>query len=396
MVRPGLGRGFALGEHRFEVARYRVAMRSQLAVEVLPGSEAAHGGDARAVVLVFRQVMALRVVEVLQAMLDVAQEDVGRAQLVHRRGWKKVLLAQDSQGLQRWLDAKLGIAPAADQLHRLHDELDLADPARPELDVLGELAAGNVAPDFGVQRPHRRQRGVVEVLAENERPHDAIERGGGRGRAAEGARLEPGIALPFAPLRDQVVLQRIEVARQRSGIAIRPQAHVDAEHEAILGLLRQQPDQAAPRLLIALSQLVRAVVEKHEIDVGRDVELAPAELAHADDDQVAVGHGPGKCHLRQVAHGRANLVEVGAARQVPRHHAQQDPVAQFTQRALVIPLVILPGAERVLHFGARERRRIGELGGERRTRVQHALREARQPEFANGFRHLKVRMAAWT
>ena len=181
MVRPWLGRGFALGEHLFEVARDGLAMRSQLMVEVLPGTEAAHGGDARAIVLVFRQVMALRVVEVLQPMLDVTQEDVGRAQLLHRRCWKQVFLPQDFQGLQSRLHAKLGIPPAADQLHRLHDELDLADPARPELDVLGELAALDVAPDFGVQRAHRRQRGVVEVLAKYEGPYDGLERRGGRG-----------------------------------------------------------------------------------------------------------------------------------------------------------------------------------------------------------------------
>ena len=125
--------------------------------------------------------MTLRVVEVLQPMLDVAQEDVGRAQLLHRRRGKQVFLAQGFQGLQSRLHAKLGIPPAADQLHRLHDELDLADPARPELDVLGELAALDVAPDFGVQRAHRRQRGVVEVLAEYEGPHDGLERRGGRG-----------------------------------------------------------------------------------------------------------------------------------------------------------------------------------------------------------------------
>ncbi|HVQ25944.1 MAG TPA: hypothetical protein VMV01_12240, partial [Planctomycetota bacterium] len=59
-------------------------MGSQLRVEVIPRSEPAHLRHARAVFLVVGQIMALRVVEVLQAVLEVAQKSVGRGQLGRR------------------------------------------------------------------------------------------------------------------------------------------------------------------------------------------------------------------------------------------------------------------------------------------------------------------------
>src|SRR6185503_19813557 len=128
---------------------------------------------------------------------------------------KQRFLTEDGKRLHRRPDAQRRVAAAADELERLHDELDLADPARAELDVLGELAPLLVAAHFGVPAAHGGERGVVEVLAEHERPYDGVERG--VVRTAERTRLEPGVALPFAPLRDQVVLERVEVAGERPG-----------------------------------------------------------------------------------------------------------------------------------------------------------------------------------
>ena len=46
-------------------------------------------------------------------------------------------------------------------------------------------------------------------------------------------------------------------------------------------------------------------------------------------------------------------------------------------------------ASAFVHFRAPERRRIDELFGEPRARLEHSAREARQLEFAKGFGHLK-------
>ena len=98
-------------------------------------------------------VVRLRVVEVLQAVLDVAQEDVGGGELAAppaRAAGSSLASSASTCSVGRTVQRR--IAPAADQLQRLGDELDLADAARAELDVLGELAPRDLAPHFGVQR----------------------------------------------------------------------------------------------------------------------------------------------------------------------------------------------------------------------------------------------------
>ena len=73
------------------------------------------------------------------------------------------------------LTAQLRVAAAADELQRLRDELDLADAAGAELDVVGELAPRHLAAHLGVQAAHRREGAVVEVLAEDEGPDDVFQ-----------------------------------------------------------------------------------------------------------------------------------------------------------------------------------------------------------------------------
>ena len=122
----------------------------------------------------------------------------------------------------------------------------------------GEIAPRDLGANLRVQRAHRRERTEIEVLAEHERPRDRGQRlrqlaaiGAARNKNAgvatcgHNARLDPGVALPFAPLGDKVVLQRIEAARQRSGIAVGTQAHVDAEYLAVLGDVGERVDQPA-------------------------------------------------------------------------------------------------------------------------------------------------------
>ena len=111
MIGPRLLRRLGLGEHFLEVVRDLVAMRAQPLVEALPGREAAHLRHARAVLFVFRKIMALRVVEVLQAVLEVAQERVRVGQLEGRAGQQELLAREDRQRLQRRPHAQLGSRP---------------------------------------------------------------------------------------------------------------------------------------------------------------------------------------------------------------------------------------------------------------------------------------------
>ena len=68
---------------------------------------------------------------------------------------------------------------------------------------------------------------VVEVLAEHERLDDRGQRV--VGPAGERPCLEPGVALPGPSLGEEVLLQRREGHGERAAVAVRAQAHVDAE-----------------------------------------------------------------------------------------------------------------------------------------------------------------------
>ncbi len=56
-------------------------------------------------------------------------------------------------------------------------------------------------------------------------------------------RLDPGVALPGPALGDEIVLQGIERADQRSGVAVGAQPHVDAENLPIGSDVAQGLDQ---------------------------------------------------------------------------------------------------------------------------------------------------------
>ena len=138
-----------------------------------------------------------------------------RRDVARRALRQEILPGEDGQDLQRRPDGQLRVAPAADELQRLGDELDLADAAGAELDVVGEIPPRDIPPYFGVQAAHRRERAVVEVLAVDERPHHALDLRAELGPARDDARLDPRVALPFAALRDEVVLEEVRIAHQR-------------------------------------------------------------------------------------------------------------------------------------------------------------------------------------
>ena len=141
-------------------------------------------------------------------------------------------------------------------------------------------------------------------------------------------------------------------------------------------------------------------VDEHQVDVRRDVELAPAELAHADHHQrlrraagapraagllrlarLGPGQRGGDRGLGQVAHRAADLGQVGRPGQIARHHPQQHALAQPAQAPLERGLVVaLRALERGVDLRARERLRLGELGGELGPRLQHVAGVARRLE----------------
>jgi hypothetical protein len=248
------------------------------------------------------QAVGLGILQVLQAMLEVAQESVGVQQAGHGLRRQQLALGQQAQGGAGRAFAQCRVAPAADQLEHLGQEFDLADAAAPQLDVVAALGmqallAADLGADLGVHGADRVDHAEIEVAPEHERAHDCFQRGDVQRVAGDRARLDPGVALPLAALHDQVFLDHREAGRQRAGLAVRAQRHVDAEGETVLGDFGQRRDQllaeADKELVVRQLALAGAGggiailrVDEDQVDIGRDVQLEAALLAHGNDDHL--------------------------------------------------------------------------------------------------------------
>ena len=248
-------------QHQAEVTADALAVRRERGLERSPVALPHGERDALAVQRLRGQPVHLLVGEHLQAVLEAAQEVVGRAELVDRRVRQQPRLteARERGAQRRRLQAP--VAAAARQLQRLHDEFDLADAAGSELDVVGHLAPGHLALDERAHLAQALEHAVVEIAPIDERAHGgALELGIALGRG-DRARLDVGVTLPVASVARQVVLEEREARDQRAGVAERSQAQVDAQHEAIRGRRLQQPHQglakAGEELLVADAPLHR-------------------------------------------------------------------------------------------------------------------------------------------
>ncbi len=245
-----------------------------------------------------------------------------------------------------------------------------------------QVAPLDLAADLAVQVAQGGDGVVIEVAAVDERPHHLHQF-----RfpvAGEGARLDPGVALPFAALGDEVVFQRIEAGDERTAVAVRPQPHVDAEHEAVSGQLGERGDQLAAetREILVIADDLRSArvaflgIDEDEIQVGGNIEFRAAGLAHADHVQLLLapargadrppvaGGEPLVQRGQRVAHGdfgqrgggREHFLERREAGEVARDQAQHYPRAQHAQRALQSVLVRAgAGRQRGAHFIRSER-----------------------------------------
>ncbi len=238
--------------------------------------------------------MRLLVVALLQPVLDPPQEAIGVAELLDRMRREQLLAREQRQRLEQAARLQRRLAAASDQLERLHDELDLADAARAELDVVAQVATLDLARDQLLHVAQRLEHAEVEVAAEHERPqHVAVQLVERRG-AVHRARLDVGVALPVATVLLQVVLEGVEADDLGAGFAERPQPQVHAIHEAVgrhgAEQLRDAPAEPREVLLVLHRARTHGLAvrgeQEHEVDVGGEVELAAAELAHAEHHEL--------------------------------------------------------------------------------------------------------------
>ena len=116
--------------------------------------------------------VGLLVVDHLQPMLDPAQEAVGLGQSSRASARCGPAAASARSASQVPARAQLGQAAAPDQLLGLGEELDLADAAAAELDVVAgdrDRAAAAMRVDLALDRMDVLDRGEVEMLAPEER-----------------------------------------------------------------------------------------------------------------------------------------------------------------------------------------------------------------------------------
>ena len=289
--------GFRVGEDLLEMAADLLAMRVEHGKHGRPVGKPHAAGGTRLVGRVCRQHVRLLVLDVLQAVFETAQENVGLAQFIFGFALDQAAFGQQLEDRKRRTNLQRLVATTANELEDLGDELDFADAAGAELDVVGHVLACDFAANLRMQVAHGVDGAEIEILAEDEGASDLLHRRHPVGlqvvARVHGAPLDPGVALPFAALRDEVVFQGVERADQRAGVAVRAQAHVDAEDLAVGGDFAERRNHAlaeASEEIIVFDALrpcgiAFLGVDENVIDVGRHIQLASAELAHADDQQ---------------------------------------------------------------------------------------------------------------
>lgn len=223
-----------------ELLGHQRALLRQRGIQRRPARIPQPSGEARAHQPILGQRIGLRIGQHLQAVLEPAQETVGHRQRRCRVGFHVPGLRQRLQRRQQVATAQRRLAAAADQLQRLRQELDLADAARPALDVAGHVLARHFGGDHRLHRAQPVQRAVIEIAPVHEWPQRIEEALAGGDIAGHAARLLPGVALPIAALALEIQLHRRERQRHPPGVAERAQAQVDPMAEAVCGHLVQQ------------------------------------------------------------------------------------------------------------------------------------------------------------
>ena len=244
-----------------------------------------------------------------------------------------MLAVEDLQHRQQPGAPQAAVAAPEGELVHVHEELDLADAAPPQLDVVAGGGHGSVAVEVVDLLAHGADlvdRGEVEPLVPDERRQPLQEGLAGGQVPGHGAGLDEGGALPGAAEAEVVVEGEVDGdGRGRRG-GVGAQAQVGAEDVAVAGAgledagqVARDPREAVARALAAGVAHAGRVVEDDEIDVGGVVQLAGAVLAHGQDEvpppalfrgrlQVAAPH-PAQ---QEMGHGEAHGV-VGHVGQQP-------------------------------------------------------------------------------
>ncbi len=115
---------------------HRAQLRQQGDCEFVPAHKTKKARKSFERIGIGRQCVGLLVGHHLQPMLDAAQKFVRRCQLVARRAIDPAAGSERIKRRDGLAAAQRGVAAAGDELLGLHEELDLANAAAAELDVV--------------------------------------------------------------------------------------------------------------------------------------------------------------------------------------------------------------------------------------------------------------------
>ena len=318
-------------------------------------------GQCAGIGFAFRHAVRLLVVDHLQAMFDPAQEAIGLDQLLGRPVGDVARDGKRAQGLDSPAQSQRHVAAAEDQLLGLGEELDLADAAATELNIVAEhldRSATSMGIDLPLDRMNVVDRREVEMLAPDIGAEFGQERFADGAIAGDGMRLDHRGTFPV--LADALVIELGGLHRhgKRRRPRIGPQPQIGPEDVAVDRALRHQlhqeardADKMARRLLVVAQGGGVAVVEQDQVDVARIVEFLRAELAHAEhgegrrigiraDGELSVAGEPqehGVEHglqaaARDMAEGAGDLGERPDARDIRHGDDECRPALEATER----------------------------------------------------------------
>ncbi len=266
------------GKNQFELARDILAVNVELLHETRVIRKSHRHRDEILVIDTERKGLGLLIIQILQAMLELAQEMICLGQLGHGLFRQLLFFLDALQDVERGPNAQIGITAAANQLEDLRDEFDFADAARAEFDVVMHFAAFDFLAQLRMQSSHRFIGAEIEIFAEYERTHDPFHQDGlcvGIRMPGNDAALDPGVPLPFPALLKEIFLQHGKTDCQRTVFSMWPQTHIDPEHISVNGIIIQASDELAPEagkeLMIrdTFSAIGFAIfrIHKHQIDI---------------------------------------------------------------------------------------------------------------------------------
>ena len=214
------------------VALDPLQMAGQLAGKAIEPRVAAELGEARQRRGLERQALRLFVGDHLQPVFEPAQEDVGGGEIGDRLGGNPLLGMELPEHVERARAAHRRAAAAEDELLGLDEELDLADAAAAELEVVaghGDQFVTARGVDLPLHRMDVGDRRVVEIFAPDERRELGEEARAEVEIAGGGPRLDHRRAFPVLAERLVVGDRAGDRQRHRRRRRIGPEAKIDAE-----------------------------------------------------------------------------------------------------------------------------------------------------------------------